>query len=87
MHYFLCLLHTGGNEHPAVGVWLYLLPRELPDVALPQSRKTGEKKRQGGYPKRKNLLEKPLFPIKKRVILAFTRFVYSVMPRREAVPK
>ena len=44
MHYFLCLLHTGGNEHPAVGVWLYLLPRELPDVALPQSRKTGEKK-------------------------------------------
>ena len=37
-------LHTGGNEHPAVGVWLYLLPRELSDVALSQSRKTGEKK-------------------------------------------
>ena len=29
MHYFFGFLHTGGNEHPAVGVWLYLLPREL----------------------------------------------------------
>ena len=44
MHYFFGFLHTGGNEHPAVGVWLYLLPRELSDVALSQSRKTGEKK-------------------------------------------
>ena len=31
MHYFFGFLHTGGNEHPAVGVWLYLLPRELSD--------------------------------------------------------
>ena len=45
MHYLLGLLHTGGNEHPAVGVWLYLQPRELPDVALPQSCKTSEKER------------------------------------------
>jgi 4-aminobutyrate aminotransferase-like enzyme len=28
------LLHTGGHEHLAVGVRLYLLPSELPDVAL-----------------------------------------------------
>ena len=44
MHYLLGLLHTGGNEHPAVGIWLYLLPCELPDVALPQSSEAGEKK-------------------------------------------
>ena len=30
----LRLLHTGGDEHLAVGVRLYLLPSELPDVAL-----------------------------------------------------
>ena len=28
------LLHTGGHEHLAVGVRLYLLPSELPDVTL-----------------------------------------------------
>ena len=44
MHYLLRFLHTGGHEHPAVGVWLYLLPRKLPDVAFSQSRETGEKK-------------------------------------------
>ena len=31
----LGLLHTSGHEHLAVGVRLYLLPSELPDVALP----------------------------------------------------
>ena len=46
-----------------------------------------KEEKQGGYSKCKNFLEKPVFPIKKRMILAFTRFVYSVMPRREAVPK
>ena len=40
----LRLLHTGGHEHLAVGVRLYLLPSELPDVALPQSGQAGEKK-------------------------------------------
>ena len=45
MNYLFRFLHTGSHEHPAVGVWLYLLPRELPDVALPQSCKTSEKER------------------------------------------
>ena len=40
----LRLLHTGGHEHLAVGVRLYLLPSELPDVAFPQSGQAGEKK-------------------------------------------
>ena len=39
----LRLLHTGGHEHLAVGIRLYLLPGKLPDVALPQSRQAGEK--------------------------------------------
>ena len=44
--------------------------------------------RQGRCPKRKNFLEKPVFPIKKRVkSWYFTRLVYSVMPQKEAVPK
>ena len=38
----LGLLHTGGHKHLAVGVRLYLLPSELPNVALPQA---GEKER------------------------------------------
>ena len=41
----LRLLHTGGHEHLAVGVRLYLLPSELPNVALPQSGQAGEKER------------------------------------------
>ena len=38
------LLHTGGHEHLAVSVRLYLLPSELLDVALPQSGQASEKK-------------------------------------------
>ena len=45
VYYLLRLLHTGGHEHLAVGVRLYLLPRELLDVALPQSGETAEKER------------------------------------------
>lgn len=30
----LRLLHMGGHEHLAVGVRLYLLPSELPNIAL-----------------------------------------------------
>ena len=44
VYYLLRLLHTGGHEHLAVGVRLYLLPSELLDVALPQSGKAAEKK-------------------------------------------
>ena len=40
-----CLLHTGGYEHLAVSVRLYLLPSELLDVALPQSGQATEKER------------------------------------------
>ena len=43
VYYLLRLLHTGGHEHLAVGVRLYLLPSELPDVALPQSGEAAEK--------------------------------------------
>lgn len=40
----LGLLHTGGHEHLAVGVRLYLLPCELSDVTLSQSGQASEKK-------------------------------------------
>ena len=41
----LCFLHTGGNEHLAVGVRLYLLLGKLFDVAFPQSGQAAEKER------------------------------------------
>ena len=40
----LCLLHTGGNIHPAIGIGLDLLPCELCDVAFSYSCEASEKK-------------------------------------------
>lgn len=42
VHQFLCLLHTECHVHASVTVWLYILPCELLDVALSQSRQTGK---------------------------------------------
>lgn len=42
VHQFLCFLHTECHVHASVTVWLYVLPCELFDVALSQSRQTSK---------------------------------------------
>ena len=44
VHQFLGLLHTECHIHASVTVWLYVLPCELLDVTLSQSRQTGKEK-------------------------------------------
>ena len=44
VYQFLCFLHTKGNIHTSIAVWLYVLPCELLDVALSQTCQTSKEK-------------------------------------------
>ena len=46
VHKFLGLLHTKGDIHTTITVWLYVLPCKLTNIALSQSCQTG--KEEGG---------------------------------------